>query len=88
MPPWSPQLQGAAKLLGHSESFDCPEWKMDGVNYVDSVTSKLEDLLVEGNEADGSSSSAMRGDDDYVPHPQPSQPFVVGLVDMAGEVLR
>eukprot|EP00752_Nemacystus_decipiens_P016796 g15032.t1 len=59
---------------------------MAGINAVEAVASNLGDLSVE----DAAAASVLRGDDaEDVPHPQySSQPFVSGLVDMAGEVLR
>lgn len=70
--------------------------KMDG-DSVDSIASKLEDLLVEDNDGDGSAAeSPLRTDDVDAPHHRQhganvgcgEQRFVMGLVDMAGEVLR
>lgn len=62
---------------------------MDGTSAVETFTSKLEGLSVEDKGADdGAASGLLRGDDEDAPHPQRSQPFVSGLVDMAGEVLE
>lgn len=65
------------------------EWKMVGTSAVDTVASKLEDLSVEDKGADDGDALALllRRDDDE-DAPQGSLPFVSGLVDMAGEVLR
>lgn len=69
---------------------------MDGKDDVKNIASKLGGLLVEDDDGgDGSAPAVLlRGDDDEedAPHPQREQqrsrPFVSGLVDMAGEVLR
>lgn len=62
---------------------------MVGTSAVDTVASKLEDLSVEDKGADDGDALALllRRDDDE-DAPQGSLPFVSGLVDMAGEVLR
>lgn len=68
---------------------------MDRIAAVDNLASELEQLSVDNQHDDGTSTSAvssksLRGDDAAVVEDglQSGQPFVMGLADMAGEVLR
>lgn len=80
-------------MLSDARSTSAPsERKMDGNHANEAVASKIEGLMVEGDEGDDGSAASelsVRGNDDGdPPHPHQRQPFVPELVDMAGEVLR